>query len=152
GEIWVDRQLMKNLNKQTFQKHIGYVSQDPVIFNDTIYNNITFWDEPTPKNLKRFEKAVEQASLIDFLNQQPLGKETELGNNGIKLSGGQKQRVSIARELYKDIDILILDEATSALDSETENAIQESIDALQGKYTLLVVAHRLATIRNVDEV
>ena len=152
GEIWVDGQLMKNLNKQTFQKHIGYVSQDPVIFNDTIYNNITFWDEPTPKNLKRFEKAVEQASLIDFLNQQPLGKETELGNNGINLSGGQKQRVSIARELYKDIDILILDEATSALDSETENAIQESIDALQGKYTLLVVAHRLATIRNVDEV
>lgn len=152
GQICVDDQLMRQLNKQTYQQRIGYVSQDPVVFNDTIYNNITFWDEPTSENLKRFEKAVAQASLIDFLKEQPQGKETPLGNNGINLSGGQKQRVSIARELYKNIDILILDEATSALDSETENAIQESIDALQGEYTLLIVAHRLATIRNVDEV
>src|SRR5690606_37760691 len=71
---------------------------------------------------------------------------------GINLSGGQKQRISIARELYKDIDILIMDEATSALDSETELAIKQSIDALQGKYTILIVAHRLSTIRNVDRI
>src|SRR5690554_6323389 len=79
-------------------------------------------------------------------------ENTILGNNGINLSGGQRQRVSIARELYKDIDLLIMDEATSALDSETEKAIQESIEALQGEYTLVIVAHRLATIRNVDEI
>src|SRR5690554_8236871 len=79
-------------------------------------------------------------------------ENTILGNNGINLSGGQRQRVSIARELYKDIELLIMDEATSALDSETEKAIQESIEALQGRYTLIIVAHRLATIRNVDKI
>src|SRR5699024_10255640 len=78
--------------------------------------------------------------------------DTVLGNNGINLSGGQKQRISIARELFKEIDILILDEATSALDSETEKAIQKSIDALQEQYTILIVAHRLSTIRNADKI
>src|SRR5690606_8619266 len=87
-----------------------------------------------------------------FIQNLPNGRETELGNNGINLSGGQKQRISIARELYKDIDILIMDEATSALDSETELAIQQSIDMLQGQYTILIVAHRLSTIRNVNHV
>ena len=77
---------------------------------------------------------------------------TVLGNSGINLSGGQKQRISIARELYKDIDILIMDEATSALDSETEKLIQENIDALKGNYTILIVAHRLSTIRNADSI
>lgn len=152
GAIFIDDLPLKRINKESYQKRIGYVSQDPVIFNDTIYNNITFWAEKTPENLKRFEHAVQQASLEDFLEELPGGKETYLGNNGINLSGGQKQRVSIARELYKDIDILILDEATSALDSETEKAIQESIDALQGEYTILSVAHRLSTIRNADKI
>jgi len=152
GEVLIDTQHLNNLNKFSYQKRIGYVSQDPVIFNDTIYNNITFWAKETSENLKRYQKVIQQASLVEFLKEQPMGKETQLGNNGINLSGGQKQRISIARELFKDIDILILDEATSALDSETEKAIQESIDALQGKYTLLIVAHRLSTIRNVDAV
>ena len=80
-------------------------------------------------------------------------KEDELlGNNGINLSGGQKQRISIARELYKDVEILIMDEATSALDTETEKRIQENIEALKGKYTILVIAHRISTIKNVDSV
>lgn len=152
GQILIDDIPLKKLNKETYQKRIGYVSQDPVIFNDTIYNNVTFWDEPTPENLSRFEHAVQQASLHIFLDELPNGKETELGNNGINLSGGQKQRISIARELYKKIDILILDEATSALDSETEKAIQESIDQLQGEYTIIMVAHRLSTIKNADKI
>ncbi|WP_026452234.1 ABC transporter ATP-binding protein [Aequorivita capsosiphonis] len=152
GRILIDEIPLKEINKESYQKRIGYVSQDPVVFNDTIYNNVTFWAPPTPENLKRFERSAQQAALADFLNELPNGKNTELGNNGINLSGGQKQRISIARELFKEIDILILDEATSALDSETEKAIQESIDALQGQYTILAVAHRLSTIRNADRI
>lgn len=152
GEIKVDGIPLKQLHKENFQKRIGYVSQDAVIFNDTIFNNVTFWAEPTLENWERFTQSIEKASLKEFLSELPEGAETLLGNNGINLSGGQKQRISIARELYKDIDILILDEATSALDSETEKVIQDSIESLQGNFTLLIVAHRLSTIRNVDRV
>jgi len=150
--LYIDGISIRNLDRESYQQRIGYITQDPVVFNDSIYNNITFWAEPTPENLKRFEEVIQQASLSRFLQALPEGMETELGNNGINLSGGQKQRISIARELYKDIDILIMDEATSALDSETELAIQQSIDALQGQYTILIVAHRLSTIRNVDHI
>lgn len=152
GEIRVDDIPVKTLKKESYQDRIGYVSQDPVIFNDTIYNNVTFWAEKTTENIERFNQSIQQSSLTEFIEELPKGAETLLGNNGINLSGGQKQRVSIARELYKDIDLLILDEATSALDSETEREIQQSIESLQGKYTLLIVAHRLSTIRNVDRV
>lgn len=152
GSVYVDNVLLRNVKKETYQQRIGYVSQDPVVFNDTIYNNITLWAEKSPENIKRFEQSIQQASLSDLLKDLPAAAETYLGNNGINLSGGQKQRVSIARELFKDIDILILDEATSALDSETEKAIQESIDALKGNYTILMIAHRLSTIQNADRI
>lgn len=152
GRLRIDGISFEDLDTTSYRKRIGYITQDSVIFNDTIYNNVTFWSEQTPENIKRFEKAIQQASLSKFLDSLPKGKETELGNNGINLSGGQKQRISIARELYKDIDILIMDEATSSLDSETELAIQQSIDALQGHYTILIIAHRLSTIRNVDKI
>lgn len=152
GEVFIDDIHLKEIDKTTYQQHIGYVSQDSVTFNDTIFNNITFWAEKTPENLERFNKSLEQASLSSFIDGLPDREDTFLGDNGVNLSGGQKQRISIARELYKDIDILILDEATSALDSETEKAIQESIDALRGKYTLLIIAHRLSTIKEVDKV
>lgn len=152
GVFTIDGIPAQDLKKVTYQKKIGYVSQDPVIFNDTIFNNVTFWAEPTPENIQKFEKSIRQASLWDFLQTLPDKEATLLGHNGINLSGGQKQRVSIARELYKDIDILMLDEATSALDTETEKEIQDSIDALKGKYTLLIVAHRLSTIKNADRI
>lgn len=152
GAVYIDDVLLKEVRKATYQQRIGYVSQDSVVFNDTVYNNITLWTEETKDSKERFEHVIRQASLVEFLNDLPEGKETLLGNNGINLSGGQKQRISIARELYKDIDILILDEATSALDSETEKAIQESIDALKGQYTILMIAHRLSTIRGADRI
>src|SRR5690554_2597222 len=152
GEVLIDGLSIQQLNKEKYQKRIGYITQEAVIFNDTIYNNITFWAEKTPANLTRFSKVVEQATLTDILYTLVDKEDTQLGSNGINVSGGQKQRISIARELYKDIDIMILDEATSALDSETEKAIQESIEALQGQYTLVIIAHRLATIRNVDKI
>ncbi|MES2646521.1 MAG: ABC transporter ATP-binding protein [Bacteroidota bacterium] len=150
GTLTIDGHDRNSLNIATFQKRIGYITQDPVVFNDTIFNNVTFWDKPSPESYARFEKAIKQASIKDFIDTLPAKEKTELGNNGINLSGGQKQRISIARELYKDIDILILDEATSALDSETERTIQSNIEALHGKYTVLIVAHRLSTIKNAD--
>lgn len=152
GRTMVDGTLLKSIRKSSYQSRIGYVSQDPVIFNDSIYNNVTFWAEENKMNIVRFNQSLKQAAILDFVMKLPKGKDTELGNNGINLSGGQKQRISIARELYKDIDILIMDEATSALDSETEKEIKESINDLQGQYTLLIIAHRLSTIRNVDKI
>ncbi|MFD1316093.1 ABC transporter ATP-binding protein [Namhaeicola litoreus] len=150
GEISVDGVIYDNLNMSVYHKKIGYITQESVIFNDTIYNNVTLWAKKTESNLKRFEKAMKDASLSEFLQSTPQGRENLLGNNGVNLSGGQRQRISIARELFKKIEILILDEATSALDSETEKEIQKNIDALKGKYTVLIVAHRLSTIKNVD--
>lgn len=152
GDLLIDDKSISSLNKQSLQRRIGYITQEPVIFNDTIYNNVSFWSEKTAENMLRFEKAITQSALAGFIEGLSNKEDTELGNNGINISGGQKQRISIARELFKDIDILIMDEATSALDSETERVIQESIDALQGNYTLIIVAHRLATIKNADQV
>ena len=152
GQVMIDGCDIKQLNRKSYQRRIGYITQEAVIFNDSIYNNISFWAEKTPDNVLRFSKAVEQAALSEFINDLVDREETHLGNNGINVSGGQKQRISIARELFKEIDILIMDEATSALDSETEKMIQQSIEALQGKYTLIIVAHRLASVRNVDKI
>jgi subfamily B ATP-binding cassette protein MsbA len=102
--------------------------------------------------MEKFWAALRKASVFDFIHGLAEKEEAQLGNNGILVSGGQKQRISIARELYKDIDILIMDEATSALDSETERVIQENIDALKGQYTILIVAHRLATVKAADNI
>lgn len=152
GNMSIDGINRSALNTASFQKRVGYITQDPVIFNDTIFNNITLWAERTEENVLRYKKAVEKAAIHSFIQTLSQKEDTILGNNGINLSGGQKQRISIARELFKDIDILIMDEATSALDSETEKAIQDNIDALKGQYTILIVAHRLSTIKNADRI
>lgn len=152
GELLIDGVNSINLNKESFQRRIGYITQEPVIFSDTIFNNISFWAEPTLDNYERFEWAMHQASIDLFVSELPDKENTMLGNNGINLSGGQKQRISIARELFKNVDILVLDEATSSLDSETEEAIQKGIEDLRGKYTILIVAHRMSTIKNADRI
>ena len=152
GEMKVDGIASSHLNRVSYQKRIGYITQEPIIFNASIFDNITFWDEPTPENRRRFEAAIEKAQLVNFINTLPEKESTELGNNGINISGGQKQRISIARELYKDVDILIMDEATSALDSETERAIQKNIEQLKGAYTMFIVAHRLSTVKHADRI
>lgn len=152
GSLSVDGINFQDLEKLSFKKRIGYISQEPVIFSDTIYNNVTQWAASTPENRARFWKSLEQAAIADFVQNLPEKENAQLGSAGILISGGQKQRLSIARELYKEIDILIMDEATSALDSETEKIIQENIEQLKGRYTLLIVAHRLSTIKSADEV
>lgn len=152
GEFLIDETRSSKIKIKSYSRRIGYITQEPVIFNDTIFNNVSFFAEPTPQNHSRFEWAIQQASIEEYIKDLPDGKETLLGNDGINLSGGQKQRISIARELFKDVDILILDEATSSLDSETEEAIQKAILKLQGRYTLLIVAHRLSTIKDAQRI
>jgi len=150
GDILIDNVPLNQTDLNSYRSKIGYISQESVIFNDNIYNNITFWAEPTAENKRRFEEVIEMASLKEFIESQPEKELTNLGDNGILISGGQKQRISIARELYKNAEILILDEATSALDSETEKMIQENIEKLHGKYTMVLIAHRLSTIKEAD--
>lgn len=152
GTVEVDGIDFSDLNISSYQSRIGYIAQDPVVFNDTIFNNVTLWSEKNPENQNRFEQAIQKAAISEFIGSLPKKENTLLGNNGINLSGGQKQRIAIARELYKNIDILILDEATSALDSETEKEIQTHLDRLKGKYTLILIAHRLATVKNTDQI
>jgi ABC-type multidrug transport system fused ATPase/permease subunit len=152
GMFLIDEKDSQNIDIISFQKRIGYITQEPVIFNDTVFNNITFWDTPSAANIQRFEHAIKMASIYDFISELPEKEKSILGNNGVMVSGGQKQRISIARELYKDVDLLFMDEATSALDSETERSIQENIDRLKGKFTIIIIAHRLSTVKNADRI
>ena len=152
GDITVDGIDLQELDIRTFQKRIGYITQEPVIFNDSIFNNVTFWDDHNAVSKKRFDDAIRKASLYDFIMDLTQKEDTLLGHNGINISGGQKQRISIARELYKEADFLLMDEATSSLDTETEIAIQENIDQLKGKLTILIIAHRLSTVKNADKI
>lgn len=150
GDIKLDQNSYSNFDLDSFRKKIGYITQEPIIYNDTLYNNITFWAPKTEENIHKFERVIKQVSLCDFLQKLDDKENTFLGDNGLLISGGQKQRITIARELYKDVDIMILDEATSALDSETENFIQQSIEDIKGHYTMIVIAHRLSTIKDAD--
>jgi subfamily B ATP-binding cassette protein MsbA len=150
GAVLLDNVPLTDYNKDSFRSRIGYISQEAVIFNDSVFNNITFWAEQSEENLDKFWKVIALASLTEFVRMQPGNENALLGDNGIMVSGGQKQRISIARELYKDVELLILDEATSALDSETERVIQDNIDKLHGTYTMIIIAHRLSTIKNAD--
>ena len=150
GEVTIDGVGLSTYNLDSYRKQIGYISQEPVIFNDNIFNNITFWSERTAENEKRFWEIIDLASLSQFIHDLPEKENTFMGDNGILISGGQKQRISIARELYKKAQLLIFDEATSSLDSETERIIQDNIEKLHGSYTMVIIAHRLSTIKYAD--
>ncbi|SEF41692.1 ABC transporter ATP-binding protein [Algoriphagus boritolerans] len=152
GILKVNQTDRSKINLNDLRKKVGYITQEPVIFNDTIFNNVTFWAEKNPQNLEKFEMAIRLANLNEFINNLELREDTPLGDNGVRASGGQKQRISIARELFKEVEIIVFDEATSALDSDSEKVIQENINSLQGRYTLLLIAHRLSTIKNVNRI
>lgn len=152
GSYLIDNTPVEQLDLASFKKHIGYIVQDATIFNDTIYNNISFWAPKTEENYSRFLRAIEKAAISDYIMNLPQKEDSLLGTNGINISGGQRQRLSIARELYKEVDFLLMDEATSALDGETELVIQQNINLLKGQFTIIIIAHRLGTIKNVDRI
>lgn len=131
---------------------IGYVPQTVYLTDDTLRNNIAFGVEEDEIDDVKVWRALEQAQLKEHIMSLPDKLDTIVGERGIKFSGGQRQRVAIARALYYNPDILVLDEATSALDNETENAVMGAIDSLQKKKTLIIVAHRLSTLKNCDQV
>ncbi len=151
GEVTLDGVDIYSI-PQRWSKMIAYVQQSIFLVDDTIKHNIAFGIPDDEIDENRVWEALEQAQMKDYVLNKPEGINTVVGERGVKFSGGQRQRIAIARALYNNPEILILDEATAALDNETEEAVLESIEALQGKKTLIIVAHRLTTIRNCDKI
>ena len=149
GEISIGGVPYSRIDQGKLREGIGYVTQESVIFNDTVHNNVSLWDE-NGRSRERVKPAARTAHASEFIEDLPDGYDTMLGDHGMKISGGQRQRVSIARELYKDARILIFDEGTSALDTESERVIQENIDELRDNTTIILIAHRLSTVKNSD--
>ena len=149
GKIYADgMNVYKNL--PTWQKEIGYIPQAIYLSDDTIRNNVAFGVEEQEIDEQAVVHALQQAQLYDFVESLPEGLDTYVGDRGVRLSGGQRQRIGIARALYHNPEVLVLDEATSALDNDTETAVMDAIEKLQGHKTILIIAHRLTTIRNAD--
>lgn len=150
GQILLDGKNIKDYTLESLISVMGIVTQEAILFNDTVYNNIVFGMEGvTPDDV---ERAARIANAHDFIMQMEQGYQTNIGDRGAKLSGGQRQRLSIARAVLKNPPILILDEATSALDTESERLVQDALTNLMKNRTSIVIAHRLSTIRNADEI
>jgi ATP-binding cassette, subfamily B, bacterial MsbA len=150
GRITIDGRDIRDLRVPDLRGSIGVVTQEGILFNDTVLANIAYGD-PKP-DMARVEQAARIAHAHDFIKVMPLGYQTLIGERGTKLSGGQRQRLSIARAIYKNAPILILDEATSALDSESERLVQEALEKLMEGRTSIVIAHRLSTIIDADQI
>ncbi|NBB77135.1 MAG: ATP-binding cassette domain-containing protein [Bacteroidetes bacterium] len=153
GHVYIDGVESTQIEKGSWRSQIGYVSQETVVFDDTVANNICLWkgDYQTDESVKkRVHEAAKRAYADEFIKNLGKGYNTVVGDRGVRLSGGQRQRLFIARELFKNPNLLILDEATSSLDTESERYIQKSIDELKGSITVVIIAHRLSTIKNSD--
>ena len=150
GMITIDGQNIRDLTLSSLREKMGIVSQETILFNETIEFNIKYGiSEFTEDDLIVSTKA---ANAYDFIQDQPDGFKTVIGEKGVKLSGGQRQRIAIARAIYKNPPFLILDEATSALDTKSERLVQNALDNLMKNRTVLVIAHRLSTVKNADQI
>ncbi|KAF3501565.1 hypothetical protein F2Q69_00041696, partial [Brassica cretica] len=149
SKILLDHVDVRILKLGWLRQQMGLVSQEPVLFNETIRSNIAYGKtgEATEEEIITAAKA---ANAHNFISTLPQGYETSVGERGVQLSGGQKQRIAIARAILKDPKVLLLDEATSALDAESERVVQDALDRVMVNRTTVVVAHRLATIKNAD--
>lgn len=153
GTVRVDGKPLTKENLRNWQRNIGYVPQVIFLCDDTMAANIAFGVSEDAIDMDAVVRAAKIASLHEFITQDlPQGYATNIGERGIRLSGGQRQRIGIARALYHDPDVLVFDEATSSLDGLTEAAVMQSIDSLARKKTIIMIAHRLSTLRNCDEV
>lgn len=150
GSINIDGQQIQSVTLQSLRKSMAFVSQEVILFNDTVRANIAYGDEAATE--ETIIAAAKKAHAHDFIMQLPEGYDTPIGPLGVKLSGGQRQRLSIARAVLKNAPILLLDEATSALDTASERAVQEALTELMVGRTTLVIAHRLSTIQHADEI
>jgi ATP-binding cassette subfamily B protein len=150
GKITLDGVPLTDMARADFRKHMALVSQDPVIFADTARENIRF-GRPDASDAE-VEQAARAAAAHDFLTALPDGYDSYVGERGVMLSGGQKQRIAIARAILRDAPVLLLDEATSALDAESEQLVQRAVEALSADRTTLIVAHRLATVKQADRI
>ena len=150
GEILIDGKNIRDYNLHSLRENMGIVSQETILFNDTIENNIRLGNDSA--TMEEIERAARIANAHDFIVESPEGYQTNIGDRGTKLSGGQRQRLSIARAVLKNPEILILDEATSALDTESEKLVQEALDKLLSGRTSVIIAHRLSTIKNADRI
>ncbi len=153
GEILIDDKLITEENIRSWQRHIGYVSQQIYLSDDSVTNNIAFGVEQDKIDHEAVQKAASIASIHNFVMEELSdGYNTRVGDKGIRLSGGQRQRIGIARALYYNPDVLVFDEATSALDNLTEAAVMEAIDKLMGTKTIIIIAHRLSTVKKCDRI
>ena len=151
GKISVDEHTCSDLCNDDWRSKVGYVTQESIIFDTTILQNITL-SESGNVSEKELNNALLWSDSFRFVEDSENGLESELGDKGMRLSGGQKQRISLARELYRSPELLVLDEATSALDSNSEMVIRESLEYLKGKITVIMIAHRLATVKHADRI
>ena len=151
GNLEVDGKIIKEQNSKSWQRSIGYVPQNIYLSDDTIAANIAFGVDPENINFQSIERAAKIANLDMFvINELPNKYQTVVGERGVRLSGGQRQRIGIARALYHNPKVLILDEATSALDNQTEQTVMDAVNKLRKDLTIIIIAHRLNTIKNCD--
>ncbi|MDP5140388.1 MAG: ATP-binding cassette domain-containing protein, partial [Spirosomaceae bacterium] len=150
GNITIAGNDITDLNVSSLRSNLAIVPQEVMLFGGTIYENISYGKPDATAT--EVAEAAERANATEFINGFPEKFETVVGERGVKLSGGQRQRIAIARAILKDPAILLLDEATSALDSESEKLVQDALDELMKNRTTIIIAHRLATIRNVDKI
>ncbi len=150
GRVLVDGTPLRPELVRSWRSQIGYVAQDPFLFNDTIRANL-LWAHPVASE-EEMKRALKSAAAEEFVSELPEGLETVLGDRGVRLSGGERQRLSLARALLRHPSLLILDEATSALDSENETRIRRALEGLHGRVTILIITHRLSTIKGADAI
>jgi len=150
GQITVNDRPITEFDLVAWRDQVAVVRQDPYIFNDTLYYNLTVANRDASR--ETVERVCEIAKVTEFLGDLSNGYETILGDDGVRLSGGQRQRVAVARALLKDAQILVLDEATSDMDTTLESTVHSAIESMSSDYTMLVIAHRLSTVRNADQI